>query len=94
MPRGDLGYEVEESGLPIVPFADWPPALRRARIGLEKRYRAFLAINEREEKERTKKTQANSCRLLVLRDSWCPKRVATVSQERWGVKRRRSSDPY
>ena len=29
-----------------------------------------------------------------LRDSWCPKRVAVVSQERWGVKRRRSSDPY
>jgi hypothetical protein len=29
-----------------------------------------------------------------LRDSWCPKRVAVVSQERWGVKQRRSSDPY
>jgi hypothetical protein len=116
----DLGYGVEEPGLPIVPFADWPPALRRARIGLEKRYRAFLAVNEREEKERMKRTQANTCRPLDdeeernmqfwdlwtpeekeaqrererLRDSWCPKRVATVSQERWGVKRRRSSDPY
>ncbi len=116
----DLGYGVEEPGLPIVPFADWPPALRRARIGLEKRYRAFLAVNEREEEERMKRTQANTCRPLDdeeernmqfwdlwtpeekeaqrererLRDSWCPKRVATVSQERWGVKRRRSSDPY
>ena len=29
-----------------------------------------------------------------LRDSWCPKKVAAVSQERWGVKRRRSSNPY
>jgi hypothetical protein len=29
-----------------------------------------------------------------LRNSWCPKRVAVVSQERWGAKRRRSSDPY
>jgi hypothetical protein len=116
----DLGYGVGEPRLQTIPFADWPPALRRARMGLEKRYRAFLAVNEREEKEHTKRTQASTCRLLGdeeernvqfwdlwtpeekeaqrererLRDSWCPKRVAAVSQERWGVKRRRSSDPY
>jgi hypothetical protein len=116
----DLGYGVEESGLPIVPFADWPPALRRARIRLEERYRTFLVVNEREEKERAKRTQASTYQPLDeeeernmqfwdlwtpeekeaqrererLRDSWCPKRVATISQERWGVKRRRSSDPY
>jgi hypothetical protein len=60
----DLGYGVEEPRLPTVPFADWPPALRRARIGLEKRYRAFLAVNEREEKERMKRTQASTCRPL------------------------------
>jgi hypothetical protein len=116
----DLGYGVEEPRLSTIPFADWPPALRRARIGLEKRYRAFLAVNKREEKERMKGTQASTCRPLDeeeernmqfwdlwtpeekeaqrererLRDSWCPKRVAAVSQERWGVKRRRSSDPY
>jgi hypothetical protein len=116
----DLGYGVEEPRLPTIPFVDWPPALRRARIGLEKRYRAFLAVNKREEKERMKRTQASACRPLDdeeernmqfwdlwtpeekeaqrererLRDSWCPKRVAAVSQERWGVKRRRSSDPY
>ena len=116
----DLGYGVEEPRLPSIPFADWPPALRRARMGLEKRYRAFLAVNEREEREHMKGTQA-STRLPPdderernmqfwdlwtpeekeaqrererLRDSWRPKRVAVVSQERWGVKRRRSSDPY
>jgi hypothetical protein len=116
----DLGYGIEEPRLPTIPFADWPPALRRARIGLEKRYRAFLVVNEREEKERAKRTQASACQPLDdeeernmqfwdlwtpeekeaqrererLRDSWCPKKVAAVSQERWGVKRRRSSDPY
>ncbi len=105
----DLGYGVEESGLPIVPFADWPPALRRARIRLEERYRTFLVVNEREEKERAKRTQAGSYQPLDeekernmqfwdlwtpeekeaqrererLRDSWCPKRLATISQERW-----------
>ncbi len=116
----DPGCGAEESRLPIIPFADWPPALRRARMGLEKRYRAFLAVNERKERERMKGTQA-STRLPPdderernmqfwdlwtpeekeaqkererLRDSWCPKRVAVVSQERWGAKRRRSSDPY
>jgi hypothetical protein len=52
----DLGYGVEEPRLPTIPFADWPPALRRARIGLEKRYRAFLAVNEREEKGGMKRT--------------------------------------
>jgi hypothetical protein len=116
----DLGYGIEESGLPIDPFADWPPALRRARIRLEERYRTFLVVNEREEKERAKRTQASTYQPLDeeeernmqfwdlwtpeekeaqrererLRDSWCPKRVATISQERWGIKRRRSSDPY
>jgi hypothetical protein len=81
---------------------------------------AFFAVNEREEKESMKRTQASTCRPLDdeeernmqvwdlwtpeekkaqrerehLRDSWCPKRVAVVSQERWGVKRRWSSDPY
>ncbi len=116
----DLGYGIEEPRLPTIPFVDWPPALRRARIGLEKRYRAFLVVNEREEKERAKRTQASTCQPLDdeeernmqfwdlwtpeekeaqrererLRDSWCPKKVAAVSKERWGVKRRRSSDPY
>jgi hypothetical protein len=116
----DLGYGIKESGLPIDPFADWPPALRRARIRLEERYRTFLIVNEREEKERAVRTRASSYQPLDdeeernmqfwdlwtpeekeaqrererLRDSWCPKRVATISQERWGVKRRRSSDPY
>ncbi len=89
-------------------------------MGLEKRHRAFLAVNEREERERMKRTQASTCLPLDdeeernmqfwdlwtpeekeaqrererLRNSWCPKGVAVVSQERWGVKRRRSSDPY
>ncbi len=60
----DRGYGVEEPRLPTIPFADWPPALRRDRIELERCYRAFLAVNEREEKERTKKTQASACRPL------------------------------
>ena len=41
----DPGCGAEESRFPIIPFADWPPALRRARMGLEKRYRSFLAAN-------------------------------------------------
>jgi hypothetical protein len=116
----DPGCGAEDSQLPIISFADWPPALRRARMGLEKRYRAFLANKEREKREHMKRTQADA-RLPLddegerniqfwdlwtpeekeaqreqerLRDSWCPKRVAVVSQERWGAKRRRSSDPY
>jgi hypothetical protein len=116
----DLGCGVEESRLPIDPFADWPPALRRARIRLEERYRTSLVVNEREEKECAKRAQASTRQPLDdeeernmqfwdlwtpeekeaqrererLRDSWCPKRVSTSPQERWGVKRRRSSDPY
>jgi hypothetical protein len=116
----DLGRGVEEPRLPSAPFAEWPSALLRARMGLEKRYRAFLAVNEREERERMRGIQASTCLPLDdekernmqfwelwtpeekeaqrererLRDSWCPKRVALVSQERWGVKRRRSSNPY
>ncbi len=113
------GCRVGDSHLLVVAFADWPPALRRARMGLEKRYRAFLANDERERREHVKGTQA-STRLPLddegernmqfwdlwtpeekevqrererLRDSWCPKRVAVASQERWGAKRRRSSDP-
>ncbi len=46
--RRDPGYGVEEPQLPIIPFADWPPALRRAKMRLEKRHMAFLAVNERE----------------------------------------------
>jgi hypothetical protein len=116
----NLGYGVGESGLSIDPFADWPPALRRARTRLEERYRTFLVVNEHEERERAKRTQASTYQPLDeeeernmqfwdlwtpkekeaqrererLRDSWCPKRVATISQERWGAKRRRNSDPY
>jgi hypothetical protein len=54
------GSGIEEPRLPIIPFPDWPPALRRARMGLEKRYRAFLAVNEREEREHMKGTQAST----------------------------------
>ncbi len=63
----DLGYRVEEPRLPTIPFTDWPPALRRARMGLEKRYRAFLAVNEREEKERQKRTQASTVGHWMMR---------------------------
>jgi hypothetical protein len=54
----DPGCGAGDSRLPIIAFADWPPALRRARVGLEKRYRAFLADNEREKRERMKGTHA------------------------------------
>ncbi len=60
----DFGRGAEEPRLSRAPFAEWPPALRRARMGLEQRYRAFLAVNEREEKERMKRTQASTCRPL------------------------------
>jgi hypothetical protein len=108
------GRGVGDSQLPVVAFADWPPALRRARVGLEKRYRTFLVNNERERRECATGTRAGTegernmqfwdlwtpeekeaqRERERLRDSWCPKRVAVVSQERWGAKRRRSSDPY
>ncbi len=39
----DPGCGVEEPRPPITPFANWPPALRRAGMGLEEHYRAFLA---------------------------------------------------
>ncbi len=117
--QGDPGCGAGDSRFPIIAFADWPPALRRARVGLDKRYRAFLAEKEREKREHMKGTQAGTRlpldnerernmqfralwapekeaqrELERLRDSWCPKRVATVSQEGWGAKRRRNSDSY
>jgi hypothetical protein len=103
----DSGCRAEESRLPIIPFADWPPALRRARMEREKREhmkgtQAGTRLPPDDERERNmqfwdlwtpeeKEAQKERER---LRDSWCPKRVAVVSQERWGAKRRRSSDPY
>jgi hypothetical protein len=56
----DSGYGAGNSQLPNIAFADWPPALRRARVELEKRYRAFLADNEREKREYMKGIQAGT----------------------------------
>ncbi len=94
--------------------------MRRTRVELEKRYRAFLADNEREKRKYMKGIQAGT-RLPPddererntqfwdlwtpeekeaqwerehLRDSWSPKRLAAIPQEKWGVKRRRNSDSY
>jgi hypothetical protein len=56
----DPGCGAGDSQLPIITFADWPPALRRARVGLERRCRAFLADNKREKREHVTGTQADT----------------------------------
>ncbi len=56
----DPGCGAGDSRLPSIAFADWPPALRRARVEFEKRYRAFLADNERERREHVRGIQAGT----------------------------------
>ncbi len=96
----DPGYGAGDPRLPSITFADWPPALPKARVELEKCYSAFLADNEREKREYRKGIQADTRlplddereRNMQFWDLWTPEeKEAQRERERlcdsWCLKR-------